>query len=84
MKRVKLFTSFKGQMMRTCYNLSLCGFVDRNAGVMRVFSPKYPHMRVDPHLCGYKHNTANGDYLRLIRSAGSSSWIQVSGADAAN
>ena len=29
-----------------------------NAGIMRVFWPKYPHMRVNPHLCGYVGNIA--------------------------
>ena len=63
MKCVKHFTSFKEQIMRTCYNKSLCEFLDRNAGVMRVFSPKNPHMRVDPHLCGYSDNTALVDHI---------------------
>ena len=37
MKLERLFAPFKEQMMRTWYNPSLCEFVDRNAGVMRVF-----------------------------------------------
>ena len=30
----------------------------RNAGIMRVFLPKNPHMPVNTHLCGYVGNTA--------------------------
>ena len=62
---VEFHAQFKGQMMNLCWYHSLCEFVDRNTGVMRVFSPKYPHMRVDPHLYGYVGNTAAQDVHKM-------------------
>ena len=38
-------------------NAGIMQIVVENAGIMLVYWPKYPHLQVNPHLCGYCGNT---------------------------